>query len=256
MDNLDRNAKLLENALNKVNRKIAALAASLRVDDNGALLTDQAELTKAMNMRVEIAAIFAKEFDGVTNKVLKSFITAAKDANKELSAAIGVKSTFGRADAAIVSAMMTDTGMEITSASLLAQSQISQALYVSVIAGGKQEDLIQQVGQYLIGQTDKRGNPMLSHVDTIVRTRYMETDAIVTQKKAADVGVTKFRYTGGTVKDSREWCVNHVGKVFTREEIAAWERESWAGKKPGDPFVVRGGWNCIHRFRAVVDDVE
>jgi hypothetical protein len=27
-----------------------------------------------------------------------------------------------------------------------------------------------------------------------------------------------------------------------------WNSQTWQGKKPGDPFVVRGGYNCRHMF--------
>ena len=41
------------------------------------------------------------------------------------------------------------------------------------------------------------------------------------------------------------------GKTYTKEEIEEIWSGSWAGKISGDPFVVRGGYNCRHRFRGV-----
>lgn len=251
-DQTDINAQLLEQALNRVNAKIAMLANSLQSDSEGILVTDQIALAKALNARVDIASIFAKEFDGVSQQLVGSFINAAQEASNDLIAA-GIDGAFTKTDAALVDAMMKDTGMEIASASLAAQSQISQAVYVAVVSGGSKEELLKQCQQYLIGQTDKRGASMLSHLDTIIRTRYMEVNAVVMQKKAADAGVERFKYVGGAVKDSREWCLQHRGKIFTKDEIKAWEGKQWAGKKAGDPFVVRGGWNCIHKFIPVND---
>jgi hypothetical protein len=40
--------------------------------------------------------------------------------------------------------------------------------------------------------------------------------------------------------------------VLTEEEIRdIWANETWAGKAQGDPFVVRGGYNCRHSFQPI-----
>ena len=234
----------------RVNTRITSLAASLANKD-GSLISTSESLQKALNMRVEIAQVFANEFDGVAQSVVGTFVDAAKNANARFVEA-GIASQFSEADAGIIQAMMTDTGAEITSASIEAQALIAREMYISTISGGNQADLIEQVTQYLVGQTDKRGKSMLSHVDTIVRTRYMEMDSLVTQIKGEEFGIDKYKYVGGLIRDSRDWCVKHNGKTFTLSEIKLWAGQQWQGKKSGDPFVVRGGWNCIHRFRAVI----
>jgi len=59
--------------------------------------------------------------------------------------------------------------------------------------------------------------------------------------------VKKFQYAGGVIETSREFCQQLDGATLTEEEIyAIWNSDSWAGKEPGDPFVVRGGYNCRH----------
>ena len=81
----------------------------------------------------------------------------------------------------------------------------------------------------------------------------LEVDSVILAKKAEEFGITKFKYAGSLIKDSRKWCVDHVGKIYTLEEIENWESQKWQGKKSGDSFVVRGGWNCRHRWLPVVD---
>jgi hypothetical protein len=56
------------------------------------------------------------------------------------------------------------------------------------------------------------------------------------------------------IRDSREFCRNNVGKTFTEEEINSKWQGSWAGKAPGDPFIVRGGYNCRHHWLPIVED--
>ena len=63
-----------------------------------------------------------------------------------------------------------------------------------------------------------------------------------------------FRYEGGLIDTSREFCSIHQGEVYSEDEIYnIWMSGDWAGKIPGDPFIVRGGYNCNH-FWVPVDD--
>ena len=60
-------------------------------------------------------------------------------------------------------------------------------------------------------------------------------------------GVEEFEYVGGVMATSRPFCVSMVGSRMNAEDIQnLWDGSSWAGKEPGDPFVVRGGYNCRH----------
>jgi hypothetical protein len=59
-------------------------------------------------------------------------------------------------------------------------------------------------------------------------------------------GITRFTYAGGTISTTRPFCQTHNNKTYTTQEIKTIWRGSWGGKRPGDPFVVRGGYNCRH----------
>lgn len=60
-------------------------------------------------------------------------------------------------------------------------------------------------------------------------------------------GMNEFLYEGGLVKDSRDFCIERAGNVYTREEGESWNDLQWRGKIPDlDFFVQVGGTNCIH----------
>lgn len=68
-------------------------------------------------------------------------------------------------------------------------------------------------------------------------------------------GVEMFEYVGGIMATSRPFCVSMVGSIMNAEDIQnLWDGSGWAGKEPGDPFVVRGGYNCNHYWVPV--DIE
>jgi len=80
-----------------------------------------------------------------------------------------------------------------------------------------------------------------------VQETVMKFDGAYTAGKAKRAGIQKWRYSGGIVAESREWCQEHDGAEYTEDEIySLWDSSSWGGKEPGDPFVVRGGYNCRH----------
>lgn len=65
----------------------------------------------------------------------------------------------------------------------------------------------------------------------------------------------RYRYVGGVVAESRDFCRTHNDRVYTEAEIRRiWSTRTWGGKRPGDPFVVRGGYNCRHMFVPVSDE--
>lgn len=84
----------------------------------------------------------------------------------------------------------------------------------------------------------------------------MKFDGAYTLGKAKREGLTKFQYEGGIVNESREWCRQHVGEIYTEEEIYDIWNDDWQGKEPGDPFIVRGGYNCRHFWIPIESEDE
>ncbi len=72
---------------------------------------------------------------------------------------------------------------------------------------------------------------------------------------AKKYGYNKFRYEGGLIADSREFCIERDGHEFTREQGESWNELEWAGKMYGvDFFVQMGGYNCRHWLNWLKDE--
>ena len=94
---------------------------------------------------------------------------------------------------------------------------------------------------------------LYSHATQISHDGIMEFHGQTTIFKSEKAGLTKFKYRGSVIGTSRPFCKRHAGKVFNKDEIRRiWKSNSWEGKKPGDPFIVRGGYNCRHHWRPIV----
>ena len=91
------------------------------------------------------------------------------------------------------------------------------------------------------------GSSMNKTVKREMHDKVMDFDAVFIKHRAEQAGLTKFKYTGSIIAESRDFCVRNVGRTFTKAEAQSlWSSQSWKGKRNGDPFVVRGGHNCRH----------
>ena len=92
--------------------------------------------------------------------------------------------------------------------------------------------------------------PKTANVAETLKRRTQDTvmrfESAFTAGRSRRKGVKRWRYEGGVIDTSRDFCVSLEGSELTEEEIQSIWADQWAGKEPGDPFVVRGGYNCRH----------
>ena len=125
---------------------------------------------------------------------------------------------------------------------------------VDVAANGtaaQQADAVRQL--QTVYARDRVGNNLRRYATQMAQDSLMQFDASINTAIGKESGATKWKYLGSTVRDSRPFCVEHAGQVFTEEEITDTWAGSWKGKSSGDPYIVRGGYNCRHHWRPVFD---
>jgi hypothetical protein len=104
---------------------------------------------------------------------------------------------------------------------------------------------------------DRVGNNLRRYASQMVHDSLMQFDSSIVIAAGKESGADKWKYYGSVIRDSRDWCKDHAGKTYTEEEIREmWANNSWSGKAPGDPFIVRGGYNCRHHWRPVFEEEE
>lgn len=137
------------------------------------------------------------------------------------------------------------------SLSTTTKALLSVSIIDHVVNGGSKNDLINSIRNILTG-TDAGGRPMSSHASTLSQDSLMEYYANANLIAAEDAGFKKFKYAGSLIKDTRDWCIDHLDKKFTKEEIAEFDNDRWAGKKSGSTMIHRGGYNCRHYWLPIV----
>ena len=120
------------------------------------------------------------------------------------------------------------------------------------MANAGDEDAVRQLHQNYAA--DRTGNNMRRYARQMVFDSAMQFDASINVAAGKEIGATNWKYYGSVVTDTRDWCAKHASKVLTEEYIReAWAKNNWKGKADGDPFIVRGGYNCRHHFRPAFD---
>jgi len=102
---------------------------------------------------------------------------------------------------------------------------------------------------------DRLGNNFRRYATQLVQDSLMGFDGQFAKYRADELGLTSYKYTGTTVRDTRDFYRRNVNRVFTEEEIREiWTSQTWKGKAQGDPFIVRGGYNCRHHWQPTNPD--
>lgn len=170
---------------------------------------------------VLINEIYSEQFDFTEKDIYKSLVTQAQ------------KSTLDFLDEDAIGQAVFEP--------------LQKNLITSIYSGGKYSDMVKAMKEYLIDEPK-----LTSYVTRYARDSMAIFDNTYTQLIAKDVEVEYFEYSGGTLKDSREFCLQRVGNVYTKDEIEKWASKEWQGKNPATTeatiFAYRGGYNCIHSF--------
>lgn len=100
--------------------------------------------------------------------------------------------------------------------------------------------------------SDERQPRMLGYVNQVTSDLFSFSDRKYANTMADDLGLQFGQYSGGLIKDSREFCVKRAGQYYHIEEVRSWASEQWQGKfrntSPSNMPFVLGGYNCQHVF--------
>ncbi len=120
----------------------------------------------------------------------------------------------------------------------------SQSAFKILTKGGTRDDIIAQLSK------------AVTDTSTYTQT-YVDTGlSVVGRERIADaaegLGLKWYRYIGGVIKNTRDFCIERDGGYYDEEEIKSWADEDWDGKIDGTNedtiFSYCGGWNCRHEL--------
>lgn len=97
---------------------------------------------------------------------------------------------------------------------------------------------------------DDVGDGPINHLKTEMNTAVMAFGRVVHLEKAKKAGFDKYLYIGPDDKVTRPFCHEHIGQIYTLEQIQALDNDQ------GLPVeIYGGGYNCRHQWRPVSDEL-
>lgn len=115
------------------------------------------------------------------------------------------------------------------------------------IQGGNTiKDFTAELEQSIV--TDKDGLGVLNKFyKQTIDDRYVQYDRAEAKSFADELRMQAFIFSGGKVTETRRFCCQRNGLVFTRDEAQHWSSLKWDGKNKGYvPLIDMGGYNCRH----------
>lgn len=132
------------------------------------------------------------------------------------------------------------------------QAEIQELVEVAQNAtGARQQAAVDRLHRFYA--SDRLGNNLRRYASLYAVDSLNQFSSTLTITTANEQGIDRFEYYGDLILDSRDFCREHIDKIYTRAEIEKIWKGEWAGKAPGDPFIVRGGYNCRHQWLPKVE---
>lgn len=193
--------------------------------------TDPDTVRIRVNQEFEIIRSWAREFVNSTDRLARAAVDSFVD------------KTITEADNRVADQLKTILLGSILSEVETVKESIYGAIAMGLLAGGAASVLLDAISTIVESSVRTTG---VRFADAL-----LGFDSAFKRNRGQRLGVDRWRYSGGTIETSRDFCRTHNGRVYTEAEIRNIWAGSWGGKEPGDPFVVRGGYNCRHYWMPV-----
>lgn len=190
-----------------------------------------------------------------SEKLKTRFDSVISKTNDLMSARLGV----GK-DGKIIKGSYLDSF--ITDNTLL--TELKQSIVSNVTGQQTIEKFRKDIRDKIVGNSQQTGG-FEKYYRQFAYDTYSQYDRAYGKNVADEFGLNYAIYQGGLIDDSRDFCEEHQGKVYTREEVkefGKWklpkdtkeypgpgEVPSYIAKFPNyDPFTCAGGFNCRHQL--------
>jgi hypothetical protein len=138
-----------------------------------------------------------------------------------------------------------------------------EQLTANIASGATLTDAVNSLEKIIIGDKENDGR-LLANTKTIAKTAQTIANSSYNAAIYEYLNIEWFRYVGGEIPTTREFCRNREGGIFHKKEIEMWgegknsagiddiEDGTWSGRIDGTNektiFVNKGGWECRHEF--------
>jgi hypothetical protein len=245
---------------------------ALTTDNNGNILFNSKNISRVNDLNKTWAVFQEQYYQPVLIEFAKDLVSIV-DVEAGYFLALGKEFDIAFEFAKITDLISKQIGID------LATETITEGSYLYRLLEGSQ--VKDQVANYVLQNVSAKASfkEMRKGLETMIKgdetvngemVRYLRTyayDSFSNVQRSIDLniadtyGLNSFVYSGDIIKDTRAFCgggdgfENKVGQVFTRDDLAEWESQDWAGKNPDVPVEISlGGYNCRHTLMWIPDE--
>lgn len=243
-----RNEQTILDSIDKLENRIVELLAIIETNRDGNIVAPSRSLAQRRSVMKQIIKAYNEIYQPAVELTLSSY------SGVSTFVASGAGVSFQTVSKNTLLSLIERDRSFHQSLTNSTQARLSDVLLDHVVNGRSKNDLIKAVRSVLNkgGEVDGLGRSMSTHARVIANDGLSEYFATASDRILPRSDDDVFEYFGSLIKDSRPWCVDHVGKQFTRKQIREFDDDSWKGKKSGSTLIVRGGYNCKHKFIRIV----
>jgi hypothetical protein len=183
------------------------------------------------------------------------FINIRRDVNKWLRINLGLNQKGG---------IHSGGFLDLVTSSDDLKEKLRKMTFKAITSGQPLETYTDSLKQLIVGTQDTDGE-LARHYKTFAYDQYQKFDRAHNQAFAKRLDLRAMIYEGGLIEDSRDFCEDKNGKVFTIEEMTKWKDDpkllrSKAEKESGvvvdyNPAIDLGRWNCRHVARWISEQL-
>ena len=240
----------LKKAIGDLERRILFLFSEKLVREGGRLVNTKVKLKQAQQLHKRLTILFEQEFGKAVVSVVKDFDKIA-EAIETRFVVFNEAYAFSNVTAETITALKTAVMREFDALGIVARERVASSLYGAVLVGGQFNLLERDIRSVLTGRYSKVGRPMTSYAGQMAFDQGMYFHNTLNTAEADRAGLDHFLYYGNTQSNTRPFCRQRAGKVYSRKQIESWTH-SWVGKA-GPAMQYRGGYNCRHTLLPVPD---
>lgn len=239
----------------QVYKEISKLLGELdKVEGRFALTQKNINLIERINAQLK-KVIFNEDYIEAITTFAREFSRQAKITEAYFAEALGefttkdlYKSILSRTQKNALALLTEDAYTQVLI------NPVTNILESSVISEVSYKETIQALENFILGAEGVEGK-LISHVKRVAYDSFAVSDRTYTNAIAEDLGLEFYRYQGGKIEDTRDFCSQRDGKYFHKKEIQAWANQKWQGKNTATTeatiFAFAGGYNCKHSILPV-----
>ena len=184
-----------------------------------------------------ISALNTDYFTTVTGRTADEFLSVKKRVEVLMQRSLGIQADGTIKPNSFISGITSNDAIN---------EEIREIAVRNIQGGNTIKDFTAELSDAI--KTDKDGLGVLNrHYRQTVQDRYSQYERAESKTYADVLKLQAFIYSGGKVQDTRRFCCQRNGLVFTRDEAQKWRAIDFQGKNKGYvPLVDLGGYNCRH----------